>query len=91
MATADFSQDLDVWLEGFLLDRKAQNLAHGTILFYQIKLEMFLVFCKELGITRIERITPDALRRYLLWLDAHGHNPGGVHGCYRALKTFLLW
>ncbi len=31
------------------------------------------------------------LRRYLLWLEPTHHNPGGVHGCYRTLKTFLLW
>ncbi len=62
MAIADLSTHLDVWLEGFLVDRKAQNLARGTILFYQIKLTMCLTFCGELAITQIEQITPDILR-----------------------------
>lgn len=26
-----------------------------------------------------------------MWLDDRGHNPGGIHACFRAVKTFLLW
>lgn len=31
------------------------------------------------------------LRRFLLWLEDTGHNAGGVHGYYRAVRAFLLW
>ena len=39
----------------------------------------------------MDQLTPDVLRHYLIWLEETGHNPGGVHGFYRVLKTFLLW
>lgn len=91
MTVAEFTPGLDGWLDGFLVDRRAQNLAEGTVSFYQVKLGVFLTFCKAQAISRIEQITPGALRRYILWLEEKGHNPGGVHGCYRTVKTFLLW
>ncbi len=27
----------------------------------------------------------------MLMLEDNGHNPGGRHACYRAVKTFLYW
>lgn len=82
---------LEVWLEAFLVDQKAQNMAEKTLDFYSTKLAIFTRFCKSQAINRIFQITPDTIRRYLLWLEARGHNAGGVHAYYRTLKTFLLW
>lgn len=79
------------WLEGFLVDRKAQNLARGTIAYYQKKLRLFADFCEGQVITDVMQVTPDVLRRFLLWLEETGHNPGGVHACYRAVRAFFLW
>jgi hypothetical protein len=39
----------------------------------------------------VSHLTPTLLRQYLLWLFDTGHNPGGVHGFYRALRAFLRW
>ncbi len=36
-------------------------------------------------------LTPDAIRRFLLSLEETGHNPGGVHANYRAVRAFLRW
>ncbi|HSR19608.1 MAG TPA: phage integrase N-terminal SAM-like domain-containing protein, partial [Anaerolineales bacterium] len=82
---------LESWLEAFLVDRKAQNLAAGTLYFYTKKLALFIQFCQGQAISTVEHITPDSIRRYLFWLEETRHNPGGIHDCYRALKTFLLW
>jgi site-specific recombinase XerD len=79
------------WLDFFLIDRKAQNMAIGTIYFYQKKLELFAQYCGGQAIDQIRQITPNILREYLFWLERNGHNPGGVHACYRAVKTFLRW
>jgi len=81
----------EIWQEAFLIDRKAQNVAAGTLYFYQKKLKLFTTFCETQAITKISQITPETIRRYLLWLEETGHNSGGVNGCYRVLKTFLLW
>lgn len=82
---------LSIWIEAFLIDRKAQNLSNGTLTFYKMKLGLFTCFCETQVITKIDQITSDTIRRYLLWLDEKKHNSGGIHACYRALKSFLLW
>jgi|APSaa5957512622_1039677.scaffolds.fasta_scaffold82868_1 integrase/recombinase XerD len=87
------SQDtyLLTWIEAFLFDRKAQGLSKGTLYFYQKKLGKFTQFCNSQSIKHISELNSTTLREYLVWLDQLGHNPGGIHACYRALKTFLLW
>ena len=36
------------------------------------------------------QITPALIRQYLFSLEDR-HNPGGIHGYYRTLRTFLYW
>jgi site-specific recombinase XerD len=85
------SDHLETWLESFLIDRKVQNLSPGTLAFYRKKLRLFAAFCEGQVIGQIEQITPDVIRRWLLHLEDTGHNPGGIHACYRALRAFLRW
>jgi integrase/recombinase XerD len=77
------------WLEAFLIDRKAQGLASRTVEFYQLKLQNFSSYCETLAISYIDQIDPNTLRRFLLHLEDTGHNPGGIHAHYRALRAFL--
>jgi site-specific recombinase XerD len=81
---------LPILIESFLIDRKSQGLSVETIRFYQKKLKYFEKYCENQVVTQIDQITPDLIRRYLLEL-AETHNPGGVHACFRPLRTFLLW
>jgi integrase/recombinase XerD len=82
--------DLRKWLAAFMRDRKTQNLAAGTLGWYRQKLGVFLQYT-EVNKLELEAIAPDDIRGYLLWLEQTGHNPGGVHGYYRALRTFFYW
>lgn len=86
-----FEENLDTWVDAFILDRKAQNMSPGTIHFYTWKLKYFLNFCRNGEIERISEISPETIRKYILWLEEAGHNPGGTHQCFRALKAFLRW
>lgn len=79
------------WIEAFLIDRKAQGVSRGTLLYYRKKLKLFTNFCDSLLITQITQITATNLREYMLHLERTGHNPGGRHCCYRTIKTFLYW
>lgn len=81
---------LPILVESFLVDRRAQRLSSGTIDFYRKKLKYFLDYCEAQAVTQISQITPDLIRRYLLWL-AETHNEGGVHACFRPLRTLLYW
>lgn len=84
-------QDILNWLEAFLMDRKARGYSEGTIYFYKMKLQLFINYCNIQHLNEIQQISPTFIRTYLLDLENSGHNPGGIHACYRALKTFLKW
>jgi integrase/recombinase XerC/integrase/recombinase XerD len=82
---------IPVAVESFLIDRKAQNMAAGTLYFYKMKLKLFFEFCERQFVKSIGDITPDFIRQYLFYLEQTGHNPGGIHACYRTLRTFMYW
>lgn len=79
------------WADGFFVARRAEALATTTLNWYREKLEPFFIFCEARNVTTIEAIDAGLIREYLLHLEAAGHNPGGVHGHYRAVKAFLRW
>jgi len=81
---------LPILIESFLIDRRAQGLSPETIRFYKKKLKYFLNYCEGQALTQISQLTPDLIRRYVLELS-ETHNPGGVHACFRPLRTLLLW
>lgn len=82
---------LQTWLEAFIVDRKVQNLAKGTIEFYIAKLSLFDQYCTKMTVSHIRQLTPDLIRSYLLYLQNKGHNPGGIHAAFRTLRSFLYW
>lgn len=79
------------WVGFYLTDRRASNLAQGSLRFYKQKLEVMEQFCRDNGVTNVEAITPDLLRRWLLDMEDKGHNPGGVHAGFRTARAFLRW
>ncbi len=81
---------LPILIESFVIDRKAQGFSPETVRFYQKKLKYFSTFCESQSVTHVSQLTPDLIRRYLLELS-ESHNPGGVHACFRSLRTLLLW
>ena len=81
---------LPIVIESFLIDRRSQGLSDETIKFYKKKLNYFVKFCESQAVTQVGQLTQDLLRRYLLELG-EAHNPGGVHACFRTLRTLLLW
>ena len=42
-------------------------------------------------ITQIDQLDPNTIRKYLIWLEEKGHNPGGISAAYRSLRAFLYW
>jgi site-specific recombinase XerD len=87
----DLDAFINYWVDSFLYDRKTQNMSDGTLHYYRTKLRNFIVYCESQQIARMDQITPDALRRYMTFLEDTGHNAGGRHALYRAIKSFLLW
>lgn len=94
--TIDFTTTFEdfhllTWIEAFLIDRKATNLAQGSVKFYQKKLKYFVDFAEARAIKSVTQITPQDLRLFLLHMEETGHNPGGIHAVYRTIKAFLRW
>jgi len=81
---------LPILADSFLIDRRSQGLSPETIELYTKKLQYFLKYCERQALTQVSQITPDFIRRYLLELT-ETHNPGGVHACFRPLRTMLYW
>lgn len=88
----DFSQMdyLPILISSFLIDRKSQGFTYETVEFYRKKLKYFSEFCEGQAVTQVSQITSDFIRRYILELR-EAHNPGGVHACFRSLRTLLYW
>jgi integrase/recombinase XerD len=80
-----------IWVEAFLKERTAQNLAKGTVKFYKDKLSNFIKFLDSQEIKYITQITPNIIRDFLLVLEESGHNAGGVHAHFRVIRTWLRW
>lgn len=77
--------------KGFVIDRKSNNVTRNTLKFYHTEFKRFLAFCESNKLQMIQDLTPVILREYLLHLEGAGHNPGGIHGSYRAIKALLIW
>ena len=83
--------DLTAWVDAFLVDRQAANLSPNTVRFYRCHLGKFIEYCQNQQVYKVVDITPGIMRTFLLWLESEGHNPGGMHVHYRAVKAFIRW
>ena len=91
--STQFAQEtyIPIWIESFLVDRRAANMADGTVTFYRHKLANFERYCESQALTQLDQLTPQNLREYLITLEATGHTSGGIHAFYRTVRTFLKW
>ena len=83
--------NLKIWVESFLESKRAENLADGTIRFYEHKLKRFAEYCESNGVNTIPEITTDLIRQFFLYIAENGSNSGNVHAHFRAVKCFLRW
>ena len=81
---------LPILIASFLTDRKSQGFADETVKFYKKKLKYFSEFCDGQAVTQVSQLTADLIRRYILEIQG-SHNAGGVHACFRSLRTLLYW
>lgn len=82
---------LEIWVSSWLKAKKTENLSIHTILYYENTIRTFVQYCNNQSLKYISQITPSFIREYLEYLQSSGHNSGGIHSLYRALKVFLRW
>jgi integrase/recombinase XerD len=79
-------------MRSFLDDQRAQHHSPGTLRFYRQKFALFLKFLDDRPeIQSLFQVTAGLVRSYLIWLEDTGHNPGGCHAGYRALKALIYF
>lgn len=78
-------------VSSFLTERRARGLSPRAIGFYQDVLGRFCRWLDDVGVVRLDELTQDVIRQFLLYLEAKGNNPGGRHLYYRSNKAFLNW
>jgi integrase/recombinase XerD len=88
LSQGDWLQD---WAIEFIKAKKIEGLSHNTIRIYEQQLKHFLTFCEAQMLQRLSQVTASDIRKFLLWLQEGGYNPGGQHMTYRVLKTFFRW
>jgi integrase/recombinase XerD len=79
------------WADGFFTAKRAEGLALRTQAIYRKNVSAFVDWCEAQNVHEVDHIDPDLIRQWLLALEEHGHNPGGIHQFYRCVKTFFLW
>lgn len=78
-------------IDEFLIDRQARNLSPRTVQWYTHSLNIWAEYTIGLGIHATQAVNPTSLRRFLLYLNERGHNPGGVNNIFGAVKAYLRW
>lgn len=84
-------EDICYWVDQFHQAKSVEGLSDYTMIFYRQQLNHFLRYCKTHNLLLVGDITPNVVRRFMLWHEETGHNPGGLHAAFRVLRTFLLW
>ena len=79
------------WANQFYQAKKVEGISAFTLTFYKQQLGHFLRYCEAQVITRVDEITPNIIRQFMLWHEETGHNPGGLHAAFKVLRTFLIW
>lgn len=74
----------------FLVDRQSRNLSNNTLTHYRQELDFFTDFLDTQGVTMLQDLTADDIRRYLVVLSEK-RNGGGCHAAYRAIRALLVW
>jgi len=72
------------------IQKQTQFVIQGTIRYYTSELNLFCAFLDEQGVVRLDEVTADVLRQYLMQLE-RTRNPGGIGDSFRAIRAMFLW
>lgn len=78
-------------IEQFIRAKQAEQRRPRTLEWYREKLGGFIRYATSQGVESVLDITPHHIREFLIYLRDKGHNEGGCHGYYQALKAFLFF
>jgi site-specific recombinase XerD len=91
MANVESSLTITELVRQFIRAKRVEGLSKFTLTFYDQQLAHFTRFCDLQGVMVIAGVDANLLRGFLGWHAETGHNPGGLHAAYRAVRVFLFW
>lgn len=74
----------------FMVDCRARSLSKNTLKAYDDEIRVLLRWLDAQGVVKIEELTADVIRKYLLHL-AERRNPGGQFAAYRVIRQMTYW
>lgn len=74
----------------FLVDAQSRGLSANTLRSYTNELNAFAAWLNTQGWFTLDEVTPDVLRKYLLFLKER-RNPGGQFAGYRVIRSLTYW
>jgi site-specific recombinase XerC len=81
----DFIPD---WANQFYQAKKSEGVSSYTLTFYKQQLIHFIRFCDGQLITKINEITPNIIRQFLLFHQETGHNPSSLSNMNLRIEMF---
>jgi len=85
------SSTINQEVNDFVIDREVRDLSPKTLRWYRGSLANFATWAEQQGITTTPDVTTSHIRQFLIHLKDEGHNPGGRHTIFCALRAFLNW
>jgi integrase/recombinase XerC/integrase/recombinase XerD len=83
------SDDITHSFTSFILNAQIE-LSSSTFKDYRFKLNAFIRYCLEAGITRVKDITTDHIRGFIFHLQQF-NSPKSVNGYYKVVSRFFSW
>jgi integrase/recombinase XerD len=78
-------------LDDFLLACEAKRLSPKTLRYYDFEVRRFLAYVAEDGVTTLEAIEPNHIRRFFTVLADRGLQANSQHASARAIQAWLNW
>jgi site-specific recombinase XerD len=82
---------LQAAMDAFLLSKEAARCTPKTMEHYAYTIGAFLGFLQPIGVTSLQQITPDHIRRHLVSLQRQGLKDTTQHAHARGIKAWLNW
>ena len=80
---------LQASLDAFLLSKQAARCTAKTLVHYRYTVGNFVAFLHRQGVSDLEQITPNHIRRFLVELQRQGLKDTTQHAHARGIKTWL--
>lgn len=82
---------LSTMFDEFLSAKKVEGLADTTLEIYYRNIHRFIMFCDTQMVKNLTQVDVGLIRKFMIYMEDTGHNPGGCHQAYRNVRTFIYW